>query len=388
MSRTRVSVWLAHPVAALILAVVLLQEVIEFSTEPSYAVSDLGNFASLLISVAVGWLVAWKRPRNPLGWLVLAIPGLFVVQSLAQLLGNALLPSAPGAAAWAIWANADWSWVPGVGFLFTQIPLRFPDGRLPSPRWRWFSWFTIASIVIASWVESSSDRTVARGVANPTYIAWTATEYTVLTIVALALLIPSFLGSIASLFVRYRRARSVERVQLRWLFWAGCIPVVLTIFGWLAPSNIGYLLRPLGLVSYAFIPVAIAIAVLRYGLYNIDRIISRTVSYAIVTIVIVGVYVGVVLGIGALLPKANSLGVAIATLAAAAVFLPLLRVVQRLVDRRFNRSAYNAQKVVEAYGARLRSGVDPHSAGVDLVSAVDQTLQPLAVGIWTRTASK
>jgi hypothetical protein len=275
-----------------------------------------------------------------------------------------------------------------VGLLFTQTLLRFPDGRLPSPRWRGFSWFTIASIVIASWMISSSVRTVAPGLANPTYVVWTATDYNLLQVVAyIGLLASSFIGSIASLFVRYRRARSVERVQLRWLFWAGCIPVVLTIVAWLVPSNLGVFIRPFGLVSYSFIPVAIAVAVLRYGLYNIDRIISRTVSYAIVTIVIVGVYVGIVLGIGALLPRANSLGVALATLAAAAVFLPLVRGVQRLVDRRFNRAAYNAQRVVDAFGERLRSGADPHAAGADLVSTVEQALEPTAVGIWTRMIS-
>jgi hypothetical protein len=390
MNRVKASVWLAHPVVALILAPICVQEVIEFSTEPSYAIGDLGNFLSVIISIAVGWLLAWKRPRNPLGWLLLADAGISMLEAVGQLLGNALPPSAHGAAAWAYWADGEWTWVPAVGLLFTQILLRFPDGRLPSPRWRWFSWFTIASIVLASAVISSLDPAmVAPGVADPTHVTWTGTENTVLTIVAyLGLLVSSFVGSIASLFVRYRRARSVERVQLRWLFWAGCIPVVLLIFAWWTPSSVGSIVRPLALVSYSFIPIAIAVAVLRYGLYNIDRIISRTVSYAIVTIVIVTVYVGIVLGIGVLLPRVNSVGIAIATLAAAAVFLPLLRVVQRWVDLRFNRAAYNAQKVVDSFGERLRSGVDPHAAGGDLVSAVEQTLQPSSVGIWTRTDSR
>jgi hypothetical protein len=136
------------------------------------------------------------------------------------------------------------------------------------------------------------------------------------------------------------------------------------------------------LVSYSLIPIAIAVAVLRYGLYGIDRIISRTVSYAIVTIVIVGVYVGFVLGIGALLPQANSVGVAIAALAAAAVFLPLLRVVQRRLDRRFDRQRYDAEQVVEAFGARLRNAVDPEATVPDLVSAVERALQPTSLGVW------
>jgi hypothetical protein len=375
--------WLAHPLAALIFATICLQEVIEVSTNLPYAFGDLGNTLTLLISTAVGWLLAWKRPRNPLGWLLLADAGLSMLQILAQLLGNALLPSAPGAAAWAYWASSEWTWVPSVGLLFTQIPLRFPDGRLPSPRWRWFSWFTIVSIVLASAGASTSEPTVAPGVANPTYVAWTATEYAVLAIVVFGgLLAPSFIGSVASLFFRYRRARSVERVQLRWLFWAGCIPVVCLIVAWSLPGKFGSIVGSVVLVSYSLIPIAIAVAVLRYGLYGIDRIISRTVSYAIVTIVIVGVYVGFVLGIGALLPQANSVGVAIATLAAAAVFLPLLRVVQRRLDRRFDRQRYDAEQVVEAFGARLRNAVDPEATVPDLVSAVERALQPTSLGVW------
>jgi hypothetical protein len=386
MSRVKASVWLAHPLAALILATVCLQEVVEFTTEPSYALGDLGNFLSVISGIAVAWLVAWKRPRNPLGWLLLADAGWSMIEALGQLLGNVLLPSAPGVAAWAYWVDGQWSWIPDTGLLFTQILLRFPDGRLPSPRWRWFSWFTIASLVIGCAVNTSNDPVaVAPGVPDPTHAIWTGTENTVLTIVATLCVFASFIGSIASLFVRYRRVRSVERAQLRWLFWAACVQVSALILAWWTP--IGPIVRPFALVAYSLIPIAIAVAVLRYGLYGIDRIISRTVSYAIVTIVIVGVYIGIVLGIGALLPKANSVGVAIATLAAAAVFLPLLRVVQRLVDRRFNRIAYNAQKVVDAFGERLRSVADPHAAGADLVDAVDQTLQPSAVGIWTRVGA-
>lgn len=379
--------WLAHPIAALILAAIGVDVVFEFSTDVNEAVGDLGYLLFLVTTTVVGWLLAWKRPRHPLGWLLLAVPGLFMLEIPSQFLGQALSGSAPAAAAWAYWLSGEWSWVPPVGLLFTQIPLRFPDGRLPSSRWRWFSWFTIGAIIVASGLISTGAGKVAPGVANPTHIAWTATEHTVLTFVVLGgLLAPSFLGSIISLFVRYRRADSVARAQLRWVFWGTAIPISLLMIGWLLP-NVSVFSNLL-LATYALIPISIGIAVMRYGLYGIDRIISRTVSYAIVTIVIVGVYVGIVLGIGALLPKANSVGVAIATLAAAAVFLPLLRQVQKLVDRRFNRAAYNAQKVVDAFGERLRSGADPHAAGTDLAAAVAQTLQPSSLGVWTPNGTR
>jgi hypothetical protein len=380
--------WLAHPIAALILAAIGVDVAVEFSTNVSEALGDLGYLLFLVITAAVGWLLAWKRPRHPLGWLLLAVPGLFMLEIPSQLLGDALRGTAPVAAAWAYWVTSDWSWVPPVALLFTQIPLRFPDGRLPSPRWGWFSWYTIASIVVASWVVSTGATKVAAGIANPTHLDWTAPARTVLTLFAFGVLLaPSFVGSIASLFVRYRRASVLARAQLRWVFWGAAIPISLLILGWILPKLLSFF-SPFLLATYALIPIAIGVAVMRYGLYGIDRIISRTVSYAIVTIAIIGVYIGIVLGIGALLPQANAVGVALATLAAAAVFLPLLRWVQGFVDRRFNRAAYNAQKVVEAFGERLRSGADPHAAGGDLVSAVEQTLQPIAVGIWTRTASR
>jgi hypothetical protein len=136
------------------------------------------------------------------------------------------------------------------------------------------------------------------------------------------------------------------------------------------------------LLTYGLIPVAIVIAVLRYHLYDIDRIISRTASYAIVTLVVVGLYVMVVLSIGSILPGLPSVGVALATLAAAAAFLPVLRWVQQRVDRRFDRARYNGQKVVDAFGQRLRNGADPHTSAADLGVAVEAALQPRSMGLW------
>jgi FlaA1/EpsC-like NDP-sugar epimerase len=138
------------------------------------------------------------------------------------------------------------------------------------------------------------------------------------------------------------------------------------------------------LISYGLIPVAIAIAVLRYRLYEIDRIISRTVSYALVTAIVVAVYALVVTSVAWLLPDATTLGVALATLSAAAFFLPVLRVTRRLLDRRFNRAQYDAERVVVAFGDRLRTGADPHTAASDLADAVERTLEPSVVGVWTR----
>lgn len=379
--------WVAHLVALLILGALTVGAIARFHY--GTLVDNIPFLLMLTVTLVVGWVLAWKRPANPLGWLLLAVPGLFVIQVPLTLLGLALQPAAPDAAAWIFWFAYDredtWSWLPPVGLLFTQIPLRFPDGRLPSPRWRWFSAYTIVSLVIGSAVLSTISADVAPGVPNPVHVAWSAEALAVLTIVTFGgLLVPSFAGSIASLFVRYRRAGSVERAQLRWVFWSAAIPVALLITSWAVPSSVFDAAQSLVVLSYALIPISVAVAVLRYGLYEIDRIISRTASYGIVTVVVLGVYVLVVLAVGTLLPDASAFGVAIATLAAATVFLPLLRWVQRVVDRRFNRAQYDAARVVDGFGERLRNGADPHTATDDLVTAVERTLQPSTIGVWTR----
>ena len=351
-------------------------------------VSGLSPLPFLLLIVtmiAVGWLLAWKRPGNPLGWIVLAVPALFSGVPVT-LLGEALLPSARGVAAWLLWFGDSfaetWAWIPPVWLLLIQIPLRFPDGHLPSPRWRWFFWFTIASLIASAGSQSTLDAEVAPGVANPLFVAWDADTTELLATLGFGSLLLSFVGAIASLIVRYRRADSMRRAQLRWIFWAVCLSVAVLLVTWILPPEYYDLVQGWLLLAYSLIPVSIAVAVLRYRLYDIDRIISRTASYAIVTLLLVGLYALVIVSISAILPELPSVAVALATLAAAGVFLPVLRRVQALVDRRFDRARYNGQKVVDAFGERLRNGADPHTAAIDLNAAVEASLQPVSMGLW------
>ncbi len=376
--------WPAFVVAALVFAM-LIVTVVAYAAD-GRAVADAAPFLILLtIFIVVGWLLSWKRPRNPIGWLLLLIPGLFTIGTPATLLGEALLDQAPGVSAWLFWYGYDredtWSWLPPIGLLLTQIPLRFPDGALPSPRWRWFSWYTIATLVLASAALSTLSVEVYPGIPNPAHLpALVENPLTIpLSFGALAI---AFVGSLASLVVRYRRAGAVERAQLRWMLWAVGLAVAILITSWVIPDPwMG--ITGIVLVSYGLIPVAIAIAVLRYRLYEIDRIISRTAAYALVTAVAVAIYAIIVTSVAWLLPDATTLGVALATLVAAAVFLPVLRVSRRLLDRRFNRAQYDAERVVDAFGERLRTGADPHTAASDLTEAVERTLEPSVVGIWT-----
>lgn len=353
----------------------------------SAGVAAILPFALILaVFLAVGGLLATRMPRHPLGWLLMAIPGLFALQIPFQLLGISVRDSAPDLAAWLLWYGGDredtWTWVLPVGLLFTQIPLRFPDGRLPSFAWRWFSWFTILTIVLGGVVVSTSPAKVGPDLANPVYIP-AVRESPWLFVVFATLLAASFIGSIASLFVRYRRADGVVRAQLRWVLWGVAIPVAALIFSWVVITD-WELVNQLVLLTYGFIPIAIAVAVLRYRLYDIDRIISRTAAYGTVTVLVLGVYAVIVTSVTWLLPKAPAVAVALATLAAAALFLPALRWIRRRVDRRFDRARYDAERVVEQFGERLRTGADPHTASADLTDAIALTLQPASMGLWVQ----
>jgi hypothetical protein len=374
---------IAHGVAALI-ALMLALTVVVLVDADGDVVGGIPFVVLLAVFLLVGWLIAWRRPENPLGWLLLAVPGLFTLGAPAMMLGEALLDTAPGVATWLLWYGSDredtWAWLPPIGLLLTQIPLRFPDGRLPSPRWRWFSRITIVVLVASSALLSTASVEVYPGVANPVGVDGIAESPLVL--VVFAALGASFLGSLASLVVRSRRAGAVEAAQLRWMLWAVAIIVVVLIGSWLLPDD-WTAVRSTLLIVYGLIPAAIAVAVLRYRLFEIDRLISRTASYALVTSIVVGVYATVVTSVGLLLPGASTLGVALATLAAAALFLPALRITRRVLDRRFNRAQYDAARVAEDFGQRLRTGADPHTAPVDLLVAVERTLEPAVVGIWT-----
>jgi hypothetical protein len=384
MNTTR-RTWIAHVIAAAVLLILVATVVSQVGTNPGAVAFIL----VLAVTVGVGWLLATRLPRNPLGWMLIAVPGIFASTFPATLVGTAFHDVAPGVTQWLYLYGFDrqdgWIWLPAIGMLFTQIPLRFPDGKLPTPRWKWFSRYTIGSLVIGSVVFSTSPAEVAPGVPNPVYIPG-QTDSLVPVAIFVLLLAPSFLGSIASLFVRYRRAGATQRTQLRWVLWAVAVVGASLMLGWLVPGDDTVNLAYQGITQtlFALIPIAIFFAVTRYRLYEIDRIISRTASYALLTVVILGVYLVIVTSVHWILPDLPSVGVALATLAAAAAFLPVLRWVQRHLDRRFDRERYNAQKVVDVFGERLRNGADPHTTPLELTAAVEQTLQPTTVGLWTR----
>ena len=350
-----------------------------------------GLIIGLLVgsATAVGWLLASRIPENPLGWLLLFVAGCFALAGPAYAVGTALEDSSPGVAAWFFWyAGGDdegWIWLPPVGVLFTQVLLRFPDGRLPSPGWRWFSRLTIALIVVTTVLISTAYPEVSPGIANPVYIPGVV-DYGVVIMLFLGLpLLACSLGSAVSLIVRYRRAGSVQRAQIRWVALAASVVVAAFVASFAVPAAWGArsFIENATVIMYALIPISIGVAVMRYRLYEIDRIVSRSISYAVVTVAVVALYAVVVTSVTRLVPGSSTVGVAVATLAAAAAFQPVLRRVRGAVDRRFDRRHYDAQHIVDSFGRSLRDEVDYAVINRSLVDAIEQTLAPELVRVWT-----
>ena len=327
-------------------------------------------------AVTVGAVLASHRPRHPVGWLLLAL-GLWFTYGYASyaLLALRGAPPAVGSAA----KDVAFFWlVACIGFIL----LLTPTGQLPSPRWRW--WARLAALAAVVGVLSSVLGPFAepdQSVAVRALAVWLPVARGVTFVVA-GLAIP--IGA-ASLVVRFRRARGVERQQLRWLA-VGAAPVAVAVLAIAALVLVGndFSFGWLVGVCLAVLPLTIGAAILRYRLYDLDRIISRTLAYGVLTVLLGGGYAGVVLGLGQLLGRQSSLIVAGATLAVAGVFQPARRRIQQVVDRRFNRRRYDAARTIEAFADRLRQQIDLDALAAELLTVVDQTMQPMSSSLWLR----
>ena len=340
---------------------------------------------------SVGALLTWRRPGHPVGW-ILAVAGLVAAvnfatfeYALAAVVGHRGLP----AGEYVGWVQL-WIWLPFVALITVYLFLLFPDGRPPGPGWRLVSWlaggFSAIEVVgLALTHGSVASLPVLR---NPFGVspAW-------VPLIAIGSGLVGLLGCVVlaawSLFSRSRRGPSVERLQIKWLAYSGCL-VALTLVSSTIVSEIlplsagiaGRVIEGAMMIAVLTVPVAVAVAVLRYRLYDIDRIISRTLAYAIVTGLLVGLYAGLVLLATQVFRFHSTVAVAAATLAAAAVFNPLRRRVQFAVDRRFNRARYDAEQTIAAFAGRLKDIVDLNSVRADLVAVVDQALEPAHVLVW------
>ena len=349
--------------------------------------SDLGSdsntaiYGLVAVSAAmVGAVLASRRPRHPVGWLLLAL-GLWFIYGYASWV---LLAWRGGAARrWPSDLGYQRRCDPGLDRLH---PAAHPDRVAALPRWRW--WARIAAAAPLLGLVSLAVgpfRGPDQSVANPLVVGALAGPLLMVRTVAFVVAGLAIPAGAWSLVVRFRRARGVERQQLRWLA-VGAAPVAVAVAALAAQALTGneVNLNWLPGVCLAILPLAIGAAILRYRLYDLDRIISRTVTYGLLTMLLGLGYAGVVLGFGRLLPQGSSLVVAGATLAVAAVFQPVRRRIQTLVDRRFNRRRHDAAQTIAAFSTRLRDQVDLTTLTGELLAVVDQTMQPTRASLWLR----
>jgi len=333
----------------------------------------------------IGLVLSLRRPANPIGWLFatsglvwsLTIPFDPWVNQL--ILDHRPLPLAAQLGA----LVGEFNWAPAVAFGITLPALLVPDGQLRSRRWRVVAAAALVGPVLAmvagSLIPGQLQETVLP-IDNPFGLAGMAgTVAAVVGYSGLALWLASMLAALVSLVLRFRSSRGVERQQLRWVV-AGA-----------AGAVVGLLVGMAGVVVTYFavlcVPVGVAVAVLRYRLWDLDRLVSRTVTYAVVTGLLVLPYLLILPVVTRLAGEAGGLAVAAATLTAAALFAPLRRRVQDLVDRRFNRRRYDAARTVETFTVRLRDQLDLDALEAELLAVVDQTMQPTQVSLWLRTQS-
>ena len=348
-------------------------------------------FASMVASLGgVGALVATRKPRDPVGWILLVSASMVTLSVSGEDYARLSVTDFGGM----LPLTVAMAWIHGLVFLPAVVliagvmPLYFPDGRLLSRRWRWTVWLAAFGIVVGNLPWAFDPGPLANTtIDNPIGIPGFHDFDGLLTLGNIVIFVVLPLA-IASSVLKYRRGGPIIREQLKWFAAVALFTVTsftATIVG--APiSTLGWLLGLLGLI---LLPIAIGIAILRYRLYDIDRIISRTVSYGVVTGGLAAVYLAVNLALTTVfssLASGNSVAVAASTLVVAALFTPVRRRVQRVVDHRFDRARYDAERTTAAFSERLRNEMDLAAVAADLDETVRAAISPSHVGIWLRVA--
>ncbi len=358
------------------LTVVLLTAGLVIGLTGGEAWGALFGFIPVSLAFAlVGALVA-ARTGNNLGWLFLAAGTVSAASVTAKAYAaRAATAELPGAA-WVGWAFTVILGI--VAPLLFLTPLLFPDGRPPSPRWRPVVWAAVlaglAEMVCSAISDVNFSSNFPRLRDPVTVVAPLGTAYNLSNVLGPLV----FLVGAVSMVVRFRRSGQEERLQLKWFMYASVVSAV----GIFAASQLTKNPLPEVEIIVPLIPAAVGVAILKYRLYEIDRLISRTLSYVVVTGLLIGVYAGLVILATQVFRARTPVAVAASTLAAAALFSPLRRRVQRVVDRRFNRVRYDADQTVAALAARLRDAVDLDTVRADLLTVVNSAVEPAHISVW------
>jgi len=358
------------------------------------------SLAAPAIFAVVAALIVSRQPRNTIGWVLMVPVGFFVVSAPLEIYIEHVAQETPAPTVpllLVVWFN-NWNWLLLI-FPLLYIPLLFPNGRPPTPRWRWVSvaavvWATPFVLIVTLSRQFRADTTPALVLDNPIgVLGHDAGER------LFGIWIVGLLGLVvvcaAALFVRYRRADNTERTQIKWLLYASAAFLVVYGGGFLSgvvgtTALGGYIWGVFFPLSVMALPTAIGIAILRYRLYEIDILINRTLVYGALTAALVAVYFGGVATIQAAFraltgqEQQTQLAVVVSTLAIAALFNPLRRRIQSFIDRRFYRGKYDARKTLEAFSAKLRDETDLEALSDELAGVVRETMQPAHVSLWLR----
>src|ERR671921_787828 len=393
-------------VASVSLLVLARSARIPSSWEANLTLGDLLGGVIFLIFPLVGALIASRRPRNAIGWILLTEGLLWMFLGMTDYYGLYGVAS-PGSVPFPVGVAAvnNFMWVPAVGLLGTYVFLLFPDGRLPSSRWRPLAWLSGTVIVLVSILVGLTPGGLQNlgGIRNPYALEgypWLETvAYIVLPLLPLCML-----ASVISLVMRYRRSRGEERQQIKWIAFAasfvGLLYLIAMVCAFIFPSGAWFqagsplwldLLGYAALSSFTLVPIAVGFAVLRYRLYEIDLIINRALVYGSLTVMLALVYFGGVAATQAIFraltgqEQQPQIAVVASTLVIAALFNPLRRRIQALVDRRFYRRKYDAAKTLAAFSTRLREETDLNALSEDLVGVARETMQPEHISLWLRS---
>jgi hypothetical protein len=396
--RLRVARWLAWLLWAVAMLLVALTGII-VARSPAAAryvqENELGHLIFAVLFSTIGALVTWHRPGSPIGWLFFLLGMLGAVALVGNSYAGFAVLDRAGALPGGSWVALGATWADRALIVPTVLLfLLFPDGHLPSRSWQPLLPPVVAALLLLGVVDllrPDAIQDLLPGIPNPIGLEATGpllnaalAAFTLLTLASLG-------AAVVMLLLRLHRARGAERQQLKWFVYAASLVVAGFVLAPVLPLPDPWSYAPL-LLALLFLPVAMGIAVLRYRLYDIDRLINRTLVYGVLTALLGLGYAGAVLILGQVFggigDNPPSWAVAGATLAVAALFQPARRRIQAVVDRRFNRRRYDMAQTVEAFSVRLRDELDLDALSAELLAVVDQTMQPSQSSLWLRPSTQ